>query len=555
MGLGLAAAQVSVPELLTLLAGRPLERIDLLGRAQAMFWSSARNLVYLTLVHQALHDHQQAVQAFLEADKPVERGGEPSQEKRTAVQCRKVLMAAVTVLLPVSLVIAGSASLADAVTDNPTSKILPAASPGTQVWARTFGHSGTSGGAVSVAASPNGKTAYVTGYITAASGTEEWGTIAYNTVTGSQVWSKAYIGPGAIDGIPNRAVSVVVSPNGKTVYVTGESGSAAYGDFTSYGTVAYSAATGAQLWAKRYGVAGDYASSPVEVAVSPNGKMVYVTGDSDNSYTAGGGTDYATVAYKAANGAQVWVRRFNGGLDYGGAASIAVNPNGSTVYVTGNTGTGTSTAFATIAYSAVTGAQRWIKHYSGGEYGDGGAAVAVSPNGKTVAITGSVYTRGTTEYATIAYNAVTGAQVWAKRNGTPGTARAVAVSPNGKAVLVSGVVGTAGVQEYATIAYNTATGARVWGRSYDGDEFGGNGDQAYAMAVSKNGKTVYVTGTTHAAGHATTIAYNAATGTPLWVRSHNGGGTVSVAVSPETGTVLVTGYANPSVYLTIAYQG
>ena len=481
------------------------------------------------------------------------------------MQRRKVLMAAVTALLAVSLAIAGSASLAEAATDSPiTGKVLPAASPGTQVWVRLFGPGGENGGAASVAASPNGKTAYVTGYFTAAGGTEEYATIAYSTVTGSQVWSKTYTGPGAIDGIPNRAVSVAVSPDGKTVYVTGKSGSATYGDWTSYATVAYSAATGAQLWAMRYGVPGDYASAPVTVAVSPNGKMVYVTGDSDNSSTAGGGADYATVAYNAATGAQVWVQRFNGELTYGGAASMAVNPNGSTVYVTGNTGTGggSGTAYATIAYNAVTGAQQWIKHYSGGEYGDGGAAVAVSPNGKTIIVTGSVDEGGTTEYATIAYSAATGAQVWASRYGTPGTdyARAVAVSPNGNTVLVTGMIsgaaGTDGAQEYATIAYNAATGAQVWVRAYDGDEFGGNGDQAYAVAVSPDGKTVYVTGTTFAAEHATTIAYSTAAGTPLWVQSHNDGGTVSVAVSPVTGTVLVTGFGNNySTYLTIAYQG
>ena len=109
---------------------------------------------------------------------------------------------------------------------------------------------------------------------------------------------------------------------------------------------------------------------------------------------------------------------------------------------------------------------------------------------------------------------------------------------------------------YATIAYNTVTGAQVWVKAYHGDEFGGNGDQAYAVAFSPDGRTVYVTGTTFAAEHATTIAYSTDVGIPLWVQSHNGGGTVSVAVSPVTGTVLVTGYDDSSsTYLTIAYQG
>ena len=47
---------------------------------------------------------------------------------------------------------------------------------------------------------------------------------------------------------------------------------------------------GAQLWAKSYGDGTAYS-----VAVNPTGKMVFVTGQSYGSSTAG--VDYATVAY------------------------------------------------------------------------------------------------------------------------------------------------------------------------------------------------------------------------------------------------------------------
>jgi hypothetical protein len=55
------------------------------------------------------------------------------------------------------------------------------------------------------------------------------------------------------------------------------------------------------------------------------------------------------------------------------------------------------------------------------------------------------YSHGTTsgdDYATTAYNAVTGTRLWAKRYNRPGNgtdrATSVAVSPNGAIVFVSG---------------------------------------------------------------------------------------------------------------------
>jgi hypothetical protein len=77
--------------------------------------------------------------------------------------------------------------------------------------------------------------------------------------------------------------------------------------------------------------------------------------------------DYATVAYHAATGAQVWASRYNGpgnGDDY--AQSVAVSPDGTRVFVTGySMGTNTGSDYATIAYNATTGAQLWVKRYNG----------------------------------------------------------------------------------------------------------------------------------------------------------------------------------------------
>ena len=77
-------------------------------------------------------------------------------------------------------------------------------------------------------------------------------------------------------------------------------------------------------------------------------------------------------------------------------------------------------------------------------------------------------------------------------------------------------------------------------------------NDALALAVGPRGSNIYVTGT------GSTVGYNAATGTQLWVKPYKGGAP-SVAVNPVTSTVYVTGESiGPSRsedYLTIAYSG
>src|SRR5262249_259356 len=154
------------------------------------------------------------------------------------------------------------------------------------------------------------------------------------------------------------ARSVAVSPDGATVYVTGKSRGSNCG--SEYATVAYDAATGAQLWASRYS-GPSCASAASSVAVSPAGRIIYVTGASVAS-AAAPPPDYATVAYDAATGAQLWVSRYNGptsGFDR--AFKVAVSPDGAAVYVTGwSDGGATSFDYATVAYNAATGAQLWV---------------------------------------------------------------------------------------------------------------------------------------------------------------------------------------------------
>jgi len=370
---------------------------------------------------------------------------------------------------------------------------------------------------------------------------------------GTRLWVKRYNG----SGFGARALSVAASPTGNTVFVTGESTNQAQ-TALDYATVAYNATTGTQVWAKRYNGPGNSTDDATSLGVSPTGSTVYVTGysvGSTHSYA------YATIAYNAATGTQRWIQRYDahGGFE-DTAYSVAVSSTG-TVFVTGSALTGGATGqdYTTIAYNPA-GTQLWVKNYSGPDNVAGepdvANAVTASPDGKTVFVTGKIYAGATLGYiyGTVAYNAATGAQVWAKHYHGPccssNGANAAAVSPDNKTVYVTGSIGDG--LDYATVAYNAATGTQVWAKQYHGPGPGFN--DAYSVAASPDSSTVYVTGYSPAAnglfGYAT-VAYDAATGTQQWVQRYPNGQAYSLAVSPTTGTVFVTGTGAT----TIAYSG
>jgi WD40 repeat protein len=245
---------------------------------------------------------------------------------------------------------------------------------------------------------------FITGFSVGATSGTDFATVAYNAVTGARLWVRGYNGP--VNG-DDLASSLVVSPNGGKVFVTGSSQGVTSGD--DYATVAYNAATGAQLWVQRHhGAANRTDGAHSVAAVSPAGGRVFVTFVTGNRRGAALGNDYVTVSYSAATGAQLWVKRYHGPGNGGNAATaVAVSPNGGKVFVTGTSqGATLGNDYATVAYNAATGARLWVKRYNGPDNGDDFAnSVAVSPNGRTVFVTGT--SQGATsgdDDATVAYS-------------------------------------------------------------------------------------------------------------------------------------------------------
>jgi hypothetical protein len=449
-----------------------------------------------------------------------------------------------------------------------TSRAAPV--PGNQLWVQYYDKAAINSIASSLAVSPNGDAVYVTG------GSDwKYATVAYDAGTGTQLWSQRYN-----DGSHDVSRSVAVSPDGSTVFVTGESVIGSEQPFNfDYATVAYDARTGAQKWAARYNGPGNGDDNAKSVTVSSDGRTVYVTGTSKGATSRG---DYATVAYNAATGSQLWARRYNGpGNGDDDAKSVAASPSGHTVVVTGaSKGTTSRGDYATVAYNAATGTQLWARRYNGpGNRSDVAASVRVSPSGAGVFVTGwSAGANSAADYATIAYNAATGTRKWVKRYNGPGNAtdfaNSLGVSPTGDTVYVTGTsAGAKSGNDYATIAYSAATGARRWVKRYNGP-FNFQ-DSAASLAVSPTGSTLYVTGTTTGRGTSdhqgaaeyATVAYSTSTGAQRWGTRYSnpdeekpGEYAVAVGVSPTNGTVFVTGDDNPEDgdfhgAITVAYNG
>jgi hypothetical protein len=435
------------------------------------------------------------------------------------------------------------------------------ATPGAQLWANRYNTPGNGNDfANAVGVSPDGSKVFVTGS-SGAAGAADYATVAYDASTGTQLWAKRYNGPA--NGV-DEALALRVSPDGSSVFVTGYSRGPT-SDF-DYATVAYDAATGAKLWVKRYNAAANKRDFAEAVGVSPGGSKVFVTGVSDGS-TRGG--DYATVAYDASTGTQLWVTRYKGPANgFDEATALRVSPDGSNVFVTGDSGGSTSIDdYATVAYKAGTGASLWVKRYNGPGNGDDGAhALGVSPDGSKVFVTGP--SEGSTsgyDYATVAYDASTGAGLWVRRYNGPGNggdgAQALGVSPDGSSVFVTGASTGSGFADYATVAYSASTGATLWVKRYNGPA--DDADGAHALGVSRDGSKVFVSGSSGAAGAAdyATVAYDASTGAMLWDELYNGPGNGNDSVSALAvggWRVFVTGSSQGSTsgedYATVAYS-
>jgi PQQ-like domain len=275
------------------------------------------------------------------------------------------------------------------------------ASTGKRLWLKRYNGPGNwFDVAHALAVAPDGSTLFVTGASAGRTQIGDYATIAYGASTGAKLWVKRYNGPAHDD---DYATALRVSPNGSRLFVTGYSSGSSGADFATF---AYRTSDGTRLWRKRYNGPGDFFDFARDLRVSPDGSTVFVTGE---SFVSLGEPVYATLAYDAATGSRLWRKQFRGPAGiFDDPRTLSVTPDGSSVFVTGaSRGAKSGYDYATVGYDASDGTKLSVHRYDGpaSEF-DAPEALGISPDGSKLFVTGASYGSTSTkyDYATIAYN-------------------------------------------------------------------------------------------------------------------------------------------------------
>lgn len=416
--------------------------------------------------------------------------------------------------------------------------------------------------AFGVEASPDGHTVFVAGN---GYGQNRYVTVAYDAHSGAVKWQSFFTRPGG--SLQTQVRDIALAPDGQTVYVTGFSNNGS--GLEKFATVAYNAANGAEKWVAIFQsqwAHGDYAS---EIAVSPDSQKVFVAGTSYHVNPDGSddrSDDYRVVAYQASTGTQLWTSSFDSVGDVGNHGdrpeALAVSPDGAHVVITGRWaatgvhdiwGNAYGQHFGTISMSAATGAKEWFQEYTGGS-GDADQPndIAFSPDSTRVFVTGDSYGGAGYQRATVGYSLSTGQRLWAVRFVGPGHnsdfGKAIAVSPDGSRVYVTGEsVAAAPVADYSTQALDASTGNQIWEARYSVPR----GSRSEDLVVSPDGSRIYVTGAswTFTGWNIATVSYETTLGLEQWVARYTHATGIGdqddwdpfIAIAPDGSQVFVTG--------------
>jgi len=359
--------------------------------------------------------------------------------------------------------------------------------------------------------------------------------------------------PARYNGTGNNmdAVTGMVADKAGNVYVTGYSFSGV--NDNDYITIKYNT-NGVQQWLARYNGPGNGSDVPNAIFVDNTGN-VYVTGLSDKLTGNFIDNDAATIKYSA-QGAQLWVTRYDGGIQRADAGNDIKTDASGNVFITGYTtvrnGAYTKKDYLTVKYNS-SGAQQWKATYNGpGNQDDEAVAVSLDPTGN-IYVTGTSFAGkdplGEQDYLTIKYN-TGGSQLWTARYNGPASepdhATDLAVDNSGN-VYVTGYVRGTGL-DYGTVKYNT-NGVQQWAAIYNGP--GNSSDLAFGLALDNAGN-VYVTGSDQKKANEynadyLTVKYNSS-GVQQWTARYNGTANdndeANDIVVDKSGNVYITGWTN-----------
>lgn len=213
-------------------------------------------------------------------------------------------------------------------------------------------------------------------------------TVAYAASTGHELWRNRF-GSSCDDGN-----AIAVSPTAPEVFVTGDASDCMFDE--PY-TEAYSASTGRLLWSTQCCGGFDQIDG-TSIAVSGDGAIVF-----------GLSSDFVISAYNATNGDEFWTAAYNDEESFGEGVNLAVSADGSKVFAIGRAVANSldQVDYLTMTFASSTGSPLWQARYNGmaNDY-DAAAAVAVQPDGRSVFVTGESTDVATgSDYAIVAYAA------------------------------------------------------------------------------------------------------------------------------------------------------
>ncbi len=179
--------------------------------------------------------------------------------------------------------------------------------------------------------------------------------IKYNPA-GTQQWVKTGDGTSGTNGVNGIAVD-----NSSNIYVTGYTLASGNGNYKQFETVKYNSA-GARQW---------IATSNGECTNTDGESNSIVTDGSGNSYITGyvitysNGKDFVTIKYNT-SGAQQWLKTYNGSANSDDIARKIIFASSGDVVVTGSSKSSTAANtedYLTIKYKASDGTQQFLSRY------------------------------------------------------------------------------------------------------------------------------------------------------------------------------------------------
>src|SRR4030095_557129 len=310
--------------------------------------------------------------------------------------------------------------------------------------------------------------------------------LKYNS-SGDLQWSQTYNNLGTGSPFEDKGLDIAADNNGN-IYVTGYYTN---GDtIKEIVTLKYSP-NGTKIWEELEDGSDNLSSEGSSIAVSGSGN-VYVAG---YVTTESNGTDIAVIKYNS-SGSKEWMNTHNGTGDGEDKAWGIVSDMDDNVYVTGNsTGAGSNISCITLKYNS-SGVEQWASVYDG--EGTDKAWGMVVDDDDCVYITGQTAVENNINYLTVKYDN-SGTEQWtATYNGTGnGTDVAnaigiVEINNNSRSIVVTGKSwGNDNNYDYATVRYNAITGAQTQVNRYSMS--GNSEDVAMNMAISES-NDVYITG-------------------------------------------------------------